>query len=126
GVLEKVQFSLPTLITMETNFAEPSYASLPSILNALGKEIKRYDLKMIGLSITSDIKIRTVGLSWPVPRPKKAFTPGSHLTAGERRRLLLSGGALNKKESIDYLDGNADVVSSQVVKFLRENKLILS
>jgi len=124
GMIEKVEFTLPALVTMETDFIEPRYASLPSLMTALGKDIKQYDLKTLGLSITAVMKTRTVGLSVPVPRPKKVFTPDSQLTAEERKRLLLSGGAARKKETGGYLEGDPGAVASQVVKYLREKKMI--
>ena len=122
----KVEVILPALLTVEVDLNEPRYASLPSLVAGLRKDIKEFDLKTIGLSYeevdAEGVKTRTVALSLPRPRPKKVFTPDSHLSAEERLRLIISGGVIQKQG--DLLEGDPGTIASSVVRFLSENKLL--
>ena len=124
GNREKVEVVLPALLTVEVDLNEPRYAGLPSLMAGLRKDIKEYDLKALGLSYeevgSQGAKTRTVALSPPRPRPKKVFTPDSHLSAEERMRLIISGGVTQKRG--DLLQGNPGNIASSVVQFLREKK----
>ena len=122
----KVEVILPALLTVEVDLNEPRYASLPSLVAGLRKDIKEFDLKTIGLSYeevdAEGVKTRTVALSLPRPRPKKVFTPDSHLSAEERLRLIISGGVIQKQG--DLLEGDPGTIASSVVRFLSEKKLL--
>jgi electron transfer flavoprotein alpha/beta subunit len=117
---------LPALLTVETDLSEPRYASLPSLMAALRKDIKEYNLKSLGLSYgetgIEGIKTRTVTISAPKPRPKRVFTPNSHLPAEERLRLIISGGVMPKHS--DVLKGDPENIASTVVQFLKVKKFI--
>ena len=122
----KVEVILPALLTVEVDLNEPRYASLPSLVAGLRQDIKEYDLIAIGLSYeevaAEGVKTRTVALSLPRPRPKKVFTPDSHLSAEERLRLIISGGVSQKQG--DLLEGDPGTIASSVVRFLSEKKLL--
>jgi electron transfer flavoprotein beta subunit len=126
GNRAKVEITLPALLTVEVDLNEPRYASLPSLMTGLRKDIKEYDLKALGLSYNEvgpeGAKTRTVALAPPRPRPKKVFTPDSHLSAEERLRLIMSGGVTQKQG--DLLEGDPGNIASSVVKFLSEQKLL--
>ena len=122
----KVEVILPALLTVEVDLNEPRYASLPSLVAGLRQDIKEYDLIAIGLSYeevaAEGVKTRTVALSLPRPRPKKVFTPDSHLSAEERLRLIISGGVTQKQG--DLLEGDPGTIASSVVRFLSEKKFL--
>jgi electron transfer flavoprotein beta subunit len=114
------------LLTVEVDLNEPRYASLPSLMAGLRKDIREYDLQALGLSSgevgAEGAKTRTVALSTPKPRPKKVFTPDSHLSAEERLRLIISGGVTQKQG--DLLEGDPGNMASSVVQFLSQRKLL--
>jgi electron transfer flavoprotein beta subunit len=126
GNREQVEVILPALLTVEVDLNEPRYPSLPSLMAGLRKGIKEYDLKALGLSYeevgSQGAKTRTVTLAPPRPRPKKVFTPDSHLSAEERMRLIISGGVTQKQG--DLLQGEPRNIASSVVRFLNEKKLL--
>ena len=126
GNRAKVEVILPAVLTVEVDLNEPRYASLPSLMAGLRKDIKKYNLEALGLSYEEvglkGAKTRTVSLSPSKPRPKKVFTPDSHLSAEERLRLIISGGITQKQS--DLLEGAPENIASTVVQFLSEKKLI--
>lgn len=66
GGNEKVQASLPALVSCEKGLNEPRYASLPGIMKAKKKEIARFTAEEIGVEgMEKDIRI----LKW-LPLPK--------------------------------------------------------
>jgi electron transfer flavoprotein beta subunit len=126
GNRAQVEVILPAVLAVEVDLNEPRYASLPSLMSGLRKDIKEYNLEALGLSpeeaITQGVKTRTVALSPPKPRPKKVFTPDSSLSAEERLRLIMSGGITQKQG--DLLEGDPAKIASNVVQFLSEKKLL--
>jgi electron transfer flavoprotein beta subunit len=128
GNREKAEVGFPAVLTVETDLNEPRYASLPSLMDGLRKDIKEYDLKAFGLSyeeiVGKDVKTQTVGLATPKPRPKKIFTPDSQLSADERMRLIMSGGVTQKQS--DVLKGDPKNVASTIIQFLNEKKFLSS
>ncbi|MFC1914403.1 electron transfer flavoprotein subunit beta/FixA family protein [Chloroflexota bacterium] len=126
GNREVVRASLPALLTVEAGLNEPRYASLPSLMEALRKDIEEYNLRELGLS-SDDVglkgsKTQLLRLSPPRPRLKKPFTPDSNLPAAERMRLLVSGG-IAKKES-NLLEGAPEEVASKFIQFLNQQNII--
>jgi electron transfer flavoprotein beta subunit len=126
GNRAQVEVMLPAMLTVELDLNEPRYASLPSMMAGLRKDIKEYKLEALGLSSEEvgreGAKTRTVALSPPKPRPKKVFTPDSSLSAEERLRLIMSGGVTQKQG--DLLEGDPGKIASSVVQFLSEKKLL--
>lgn len=128
GQRQKMDVTLPAVLAVETDLNEPRYASLPSLMTGQKKAIVKHNLKSLGLSgETTDIEViktRTVFQSVPKPRPKKVFTPDSHLSAEERLSLIISGGITQKNS--DVLEGNPENIASTVVQFFTEKNFIRS
>jgi electron transfer flavoprotein beta subunit len=126
GNRAEVEVILPALLAVEVDLNEPRYPSLPSLMAGLREDIKEYNLEALGLSSgevgAAGAKTKTVGLSLPKPRPKKVFTPDSHLSAEERLRLIMSGGVTQKRG--DLLEGDPKNIASSVVQFLNEKKFL--
>jgi len=122
----EIEIVLPAVLTVEVDLDEPRYASLPSLISGLRRDINEYDLAALGLSKQEVERrggmTRTVGLSTPKPRPKKVFTPDSSLTAEERLRLIMSGGITQKQG--DKLEGDPQNIASSVVNYLIEKKIV--
>lgn len=126
GNREVLRCRLPAVLAVEAGISEPRYAALPDLVAALQAPIETLDLARLGLARRRVGQMgsltRVIALSSPRPRPKKAFTPDSSLPAEERLRLLLSGGVGNKQG--DLLEGQPDAVAAQVVRFLRNERLL--
>jgi electron transfer flavoprotein beta subunit len=128
GKRAKLEIGLPAVLTVESDLNEPRYASLPSLMSALRQDIGEYNLEALGLSRkevgTEGAKTRTVAQALPKPRPRKVFTPDASLSAEERLRLIMSGGVVQKQS--DVLEGDPGEIASGVVRYLREQNLLLN
>lgn len=122
GFRERLEVKLPAFFAVEESLNEPRYASLPDLMASLRKEMKRLNMKDLGLS-SKEVgaaagKKRLLGVSTPKPRPKKIFTPDSSLSAAERMELIMSGGAVEKKSEL--FEGSPETLSVKFVDFLEQ------
>ena len=128
GNRARIEVSLPALLAVELDLNEPRYASLPSLMAGLRKDIPEYNREALGLSYnevgSEGSRIATGLLSLPKPRPKKIFTPDSNLSAEERLRLVISGGVTQKQS--DVLEGDPGKIAATVVQFLSEKEFLQS
>ena len=126
GNRERIKINVPTLIAVDEGLNEPRYASLPSFIAALRKDIKRYAMGDLGLSAEAvgarGSKTRSVNMSLPRPRPKKIFTPDSSLSSFERMRLVMSGGVQEKEQEV--FEGSPEELSSKFIEFLRQVNIL--
>jgi electron transfer flavoprotein alpha/beta subunit len=123
GNRAQMEVLLPAVFAVELDINEPRYASLPSLMAGLRKDIIEFGQETLGLSHgEADSKTEVMALSLPKPRPKKIFTPDSNLSAEERLRLVISGGVTQKQS--DVLEGNASSIATTVVQFFKEKKFI--
>jgi electron transfer flavoprotein beta subunit len=123
GDKEVVECSLPALLSVEKGLNEPRYPTLPKLLWALDQKIECWDRELLGLQI-SDIQSMTevVGVHYPRPRPKEIAAPDSRLNGFERVLNLLAGSRTEKKGHI--LEGPPEVMASEIVRFLIENRMM--
>lgn len=123
---EIVEVGIPCLLTVDPLLDRPRYPSVRSIRMAQKREIEQYDRASLGLSLeevgSAGSKTRIAKLSAKKPRPKRLFTPDSSLSAAERIRLVMSGGMTEKKGN--RLEGNPAELVSELVKFLRQEKIL--
>jgi electron transfer flavoprotein beta subunit len=128
GNRARIEILLPAVFAVELDLNEPRYASLPSLMAGLRKDITECNREMLGLSYgavgAEGSKTKAANLSLPRPRPKKVFTPESSLSAEERLRLVISGGITQKQG--DVLQGDRDKIAATVVQFLSEKKIFPS
>lgn len=88
GAFEIVETVLPAIITAEKGMNEPRYATLPNILKAKKKEIRRFSMNDVGVS-ESDQKIRLKNLQLPPQKhPAKKIGGDPETQAKELVRLL--------------------------------------
>jgi electron transfer flavoprotein beta subunit len=124
GNRARLEVLLPAVFTVELDLNEPRYASLPSLMAGLRKDITECNREMLGLSYgemgPEGSKTGATALSLPKPRPKKVFTPDSSLSAEERLRLVISGGITQKQGNV--LQGDRDKIAAIVVQFFSEKK----
>lgn len=69
GALEVLEIPLPVIIAAQKGMNEPRYASLPNIMKAKKKEVKKLSMADVGAS-DGDIKIRYK--NYQLPPPKQA------------------------------------------------------
>jgi electron transfer flavoprotein beta subunit len=126
GNRERVEVTLPALLTVDVDLNEPRYASLPSLVAGLRKNVREYKLEELEFSSwdvgSEGAKTKTIALAPSKPRPKKMFTPDSQLSAEQRMQLIISGGV--KQKQGDLLKGNPKDIASNVVRYFRDNKLL--
>ena len=124
GHREKLESTLPVLLTVDVDLVTPRYPALPAWLAALQANVETVDLSALGIprdrvgqrgSLT-----RVLNLAPPRPRPKRIFTPSSSLSAKDRMKAILSGGVSQRKSSL--LDGTPAEVTRQVVDFLTKER----
>lgn len=88
GALEKYEVSLPALLAAQKGMNEPRYASLPNIMKAKKKEIKKVSLAEIGLD-ANQTKIRYQKFTLPPERQGcKMITGDTAQQSKELARLL--------------------------------------
>ena len=65
GGVETVKANLPMVITTDLRLNEPRYASLPNIMKAKKKEMKKVTLQELGVDATKRLKtVKVAGRSW--------------------------------------------------------------
>ncbi|MBI2267733.1 MAG: electron transfer flavoprotein subunit beta/FixA family protein [Armatimonadetes bacterium] len=90
--VEKIEVSLPAVLTAQKGLNEPRYASLMGIMKAKKKEIQEVNAAALGMegSGTSDlVKSRVTKLDYPPKRPPGKIVPGDAATAAKELVRLL-------------------------------------
>ncbi len=80
---EKIETSLPAIISCEKGLNEPRYASLPGIMKAKKKEIRKKTLADLGMSASGDS--RSAVVRWTAP-PKSS---GCRMVQAEEMRAAV-------------------------------------
>jgi hypothetical protein len=65
-----------------------------------------------------------VKFDYPRPRPKRIAAPDAHLSGYERTLLLLFGSRVEKRANM--LEGAPEKLTSEIVRFLEENGIIVT
>ena len=124
GYRDVLEAPLPAVVAVELGLSEPRYVSLRAISRVKGREIKRYDMKGLGLS-SEDVGqkgSKTTVVSLSRPRPQRIFVPDSHLSAMERLMQVESGGLEEKKG--DIMRGSPQEIASQLVQSLISQRIL--
>jgi len=126
GNREVVECSLPALLAVEAGLNTPRNPTIKGIMKARSKKIAKYDAKQLGLSPEepglAGARITPTNITPPKPKMKGLFVPDSKLSSVEKLRLIMEGGIIQKKSNL--LEGNAGEAASQVVEFLKQQKII--
>ena len=122
GNREVIECRLPALFCLEAGANDPRYPNLANRLFADKCEIELIEVdqsifRMEGRELFGDSGV----LGPPRPKPKKIFTPGTHLSALERRRLIMSQGADDKRRNV--LEGSPEEVAEKIVHVLAEQAI---
>jgi electron transfer flavoprotein beta subunit len=123
GDKEVVESEIPAVFSVEKGLNEPRYPRLPNLLWALDQRTECWDRELLGLQISDFQPMTEVAeVLYPRLRPKRIAAPGSHLNGFERTLCLLSGSRTEKKGNV--LEGLPEMMASEIVQFLKENRVI--
>jgi len=122
GDREAVECDLPALFTVEKTLNDPRYPTLPNRLRAEKEKIESIEATALNIHVDVEMDLREfASLAPPRPKPKKVFTPDSHLSASERRRLIMSGGVTEKKSNL--FEGAPEDIAKRIVNILIKEKI---
>ncbi len=116
-----IECPLPALFTISENANQPRYPTFTSSLHAIRCKVDIVTIESFGLSY-SDLRplTKVMQVIRPKPRQKKIFTPDVKLSAEDRIKAMLGGGAKEKKS--EFLEGNPDWLAENIVKFLNSTR----
>lgn len=123
GWLEEVEVAPPAVLAVEAGSIEPRYVSVRARREALARPLEVWGLDGIGVDldeVTGWMRSAVASLDWPRPRPKRVTLPDAKLSAGERMRQLLGGGASSKRIGGNLLEGDPQVIAERLLRFLEE------
>jgi electron transfer flavoprotein beta subunit len=123
GDRDILECQLPAVFTVESVLRKPVYPPLKTILAGRKKSVTKIDAKSLGIDVRSiEPAMAVVGISQPKPRLKKTATIDSKLSAHERMKLLMSGGAQQKgSKTIEKAPQQA---VAELIQFLIANGII--
>ena len=103
GGSEKVELSLPCVLSAERGLNQPRFPSVVSVLKAKKRKIENINLEDIGIE-KKDIEVlnsKTSILRYALPKPRKSkiLDEQKGLSAEERMQMVMSGGITQKSES---------------------------
>lgn len=116
--IEKVKVPFPALLITEKGGIALSYPSLPETFKSRHKiiaELKGQDLALMPQTLTDQKLMKDLRLI--PPKPKPMFTIDSSLSAGDRLKMIMSGG-LAKKTDSKLLEGKKEDIVPKVVQYL--------
>ena len=126
GDREVVQCSLPAVLAVDTGLNTPRHATIKGVLRARGREITRQSPADLGLSPEetglAGSRTRATRITPPKPKMKGLFVPDSKLSSADKLRAIMGGGIVQKRS--DFLEGDADHIAGQLLRFFRQQKLI--
>lgn len=124
GNRQIVECPLPALLTADPMLAEPRYVSVRAMERAAARPIIALDPAALGLDVDElrerGALTRKIKVARPRPRTKKVFTPEASLSPAERMKLMMSGGAAQKKSSSNLLEGTPEHLAGELLRFLKE------
>ncbi len=123
---ELVEVSLPALLSLRAEAAEPQYVSARRLQLARGKDIT---VRQVGSDLGSAHLPRWPASERKVPpraRVKKKFAPDANLSAAERVKMIMAGGlqAQSSSQSTSVLEGDPEYLSEQLFRFLRHHEFV--
>jgi electron transfer flavoprotein beta subunit len=117
---------LPALFTVEKGINKPRYPTIISRLQALDKEITRFelgDLEEEAKEIINEqhlTKLSTIAL--PKKRPRRVIEVNTNLSAADRLKAMLSGGGAKKKTEDNCIDEKTpEKAAEKFVTYLKDN-----
>ncbi len=124
GWQEEIEAPPPTVIAVEAGSIEPRYISARGRREARAHPVEAWGLQHLGVSLVEAlawVRSEVASLDWPRPRPRKVALPSAGLSAAERMRQLMGGGAAPKQAPEGKLvEGDPGQIADRLVQFLAE------
>jgi electron transfer flavoprotein beta subunit len=126
GDREVVECPLPAVFTVERGLNEPRYPRLERLLEAVEQDIECWDPGTLDIEASLMApRTRVVKVTPPRPRTRKIAAPDRSLSAQDRVRMLMGGGAGRKrKEDAKLVELPPRQAAEKAVEFLIERKLL--
>jgi electron transfer flavoprotein beta subunit len=127
GRREEMVAECPVVVTVTADSTEPRYVSVRARREAECRPIERWDLARLGIApdvVSGWARLRVEGLDWPRPRPRRAAQAPKALSAAERMRQLVGGGAKKPATSEQLLEGAPDQVAERLLAFLESRGFV--
>jgi electron transfer flavoprotein beta subunit len=128
GWQEEIEAAPPAVITVEAGSIEPRYVSARARRAAAGAAVECWGFEELGVgldAIRESTRCRVTSLEWPRPRPRKVQLPSAALSATDRMRQLMGGGAAPKKTVEGKLiEADPRTAADRLIAFLSERGLV--
>lgn len=128
GNRETMECTMPALFTVERGINIPRYPTLPGILKAQKQKIERLEFARMGLPTdpfdSNSMLTEMIGVSLPKPRKRSRGAEEAKLSASDRLKLMMKGGAAKKKEDTKIFEGGSDRGLDEVERVLKENGIV--
>lgn len=128
GDREVIECSLPAVLVVDSGINTPRHATIKGVLKARRQQIDRLNAEYLGLSQQdtglSGSKTRTIRISPPKPKMKGLFVPDSNLSHADKLMAIMGGGIVQKKSN--FLEGDPENITGQLLRFLQEQKIVRS
>jgi electron transfer flavoprotein beta subunit len=128
GWQEEIEASPPAVITVEAGSIEPRYVSARARREAARVAVECWGFAELGVdpaAIRESSRSRVTSLEWPRPRPKKVELPSAALSAADRMRQLMGGGAAAKKAVEGKLvEADPRAAADRLIAFLSERGFV--
>jgi len=125
-----LESTLPAVFTVEKGINKPRYPTIISRLQALDKEVTRFereDLEREAKEIINEqhlTKLATISL--PKKRSRRVFQMDSNLSAADRLKAMLSGGGAKKKTEDNFIDEEKpEKAAEKLITYLKDNGFLV-
>lgn len=128
GWQEEIEAPAPAVIAVEAGSIEPRYVSARARHGALAHPVEVWGFQNLGVSldeVKAWVRSEVASLDWPRPRPKKVALPSAALSAADRMRQLMGGGAAPTRAPEGKLvEGDPGKIADRLVQFLAERGFV--
>lgn len=122
GYEESIRCGFPVVVTVGDHPFVERYPAVPSLLEALMKEIPCWDLARIGIPIEAlkrnERMLTSTPLRFPRPRVRSITSPNSSLPAFDRILKLLEGSVQHRGGKL--VRGDEDALAEELFRTLRD------
>lgn len=127
GVMEVIEALLPAVVSVERGINQPRYPTLKGTMAAKKKVVTRWDAAALGLAAgevgLAGSLTRVATISPPKPRATGRFAMAAGLSAADRMKLLMAGGARDKSDRLILTDPPAQA-ARRVLQLLADENLV--
>ncbi len=116
GDRELVRCPLPAVLAVDPVLAEGRYVSVRALRAAAARPVEE---RSSDAPADAEARCARMALESPRPRPKRSGGPAAGASPMDRLSHAITGG-VQQKQSGGFVEGSADAVAAEIVRFLRE------